>query len=170
MTVRFCLFSGSPARTEEPRGIPMGYTVVLLIIILTLRFALGYRRHPIPYDVLKVPKASFVTARWLSAGFIIIPLTLLVYPFLQRFHVPPPFRWLEASLRWLEAPLPVGILFCVPGLVVIHRLRAELETRGNQAKPVMAWLDRGVLAGWIAGGLVIVNWIFAIALMLPLFQ
>jgi hypothetical protein len=145
----------------------MGLAVVLFIIFLTLRFALGYRRSPIPYDALKVPKARFVTARWLSLGFIIIPLTMMVYPFLQRFHAPPAFRWLEAPLRWLEAPLPVGVLFCVPGLFVIHKLRAELEIRGNQAKPVMAWLDRGVLAGWIAGGLVIVNWLMAIAMVLP---
>jgi hypothetical protein len=106
---------------------------------------------PIPYDALKVSKAAIVTARLLSAGFLVAPLTALIHPFLY----------------WLNAPLPFGVGFCVPGLIVIHELRGRLETRGNQAKPVMAWLDRGVLAGWVAGGSAIIWWFFATLPLLP---
>jgi hypothetical protein len=120
----------------------MLFVLFATAVVLTLRFGLGCLKMPIPYDALKVSKAAIVTARLLSAGFLVPPLPGLVAPFLY----------------WLNAPLPFGVLFCVPGLLVIHRLRGRLEIRGNQAKPVMAWLDRGVLAGWVAGGSAIVWW------------
>jgi hypothetical protein len=46
-------------------------------------------------------------------------------------------------------------------------LRRDLEIRGNQAKPLMAWLDRGVVAGWTALGLDVVVWFFTTLPLLP---
>jgi hypothetical protein len=125
--------------------------VTLVVVVLSLRFGLGGWRLPVPYDVLKVSKAGMVTARVLSAGFLAVPLMALANPFLHG----------------LDAPLPFGVLFCIPGLIAVHRLRMGLEARGNQAKPVMAWLDRGVLAGWTALGLAIVGWFFTTLPLLP---
>jgi len=65
----------------------------------------------------------------------------------------------SSLIRLLIDPLPLGVLFCVPGLVVIHRIRAHLETQENSAKPAMAWLDRCVLAGWSALCLGFLWWI-----------
>jgi hypothetical protein len=128
-----------------------GFGFVLLLVILWTRFGLGCLRLNIPYDVLKVSRSHILSTRLMSAGFLVVALAGLANP----------------VLHLLEAPLPLGALFCAPGLIAIHRLRRQLETRGNPAKPVMAWLDRGVLAGWTALCCGVVWWFLATLPLLP---
>jgi hypothetical protein len=127
-----------------------GFGFALIVIVLWLRFGLGCLHLRIPYDVLKISKGGIVSARLLSAGFLASPLAFLASPFLNVFG----------------APFLIGGLFCAPGLIAIHRLRSRLEIRGNQAKPVMAWLDRGVVAGWTALCSAVVWWLFTTLLLL----
>jgi hypothetical protein len=113
----------------------LGFTAV--VIILWARFALGSMNLGIPLHSLQLSSGRIIWTRLLSAGFLVVaPAANLVST--------------SPVLRLLIDPLPLGVLFCVPGLVAIHRLRAHLETQGSPAKPAMAWLDRGVLAGWSA--------------------
>jgi hypothetical protein len=144
---QFQLFSGGLSW-----GDPMfGFGFAVLLVILWARFGLGCLKLDIPYDVLKVSRGRIVSTRLLSVGFLMVALAALANPF---FHLP-------------QEPLPLGVLFCAPGLIAIHRLRRHLETRGNQAKPAMAWLDRGVVAGWTALCSDVVWWFFATLPMLP---
>src|SRR5262245_18220916 len=109
-----------------------GIGFALLVIILWARFALGCMNLDIPHDL---PRSRIVSTRLLSAGFLGVVLATLadLVPALGTVH---------------GLLLPHGVLLCAPGLIAIHRLRAHLDTLGGRAKPVMAWLDRGVLAGW----------------------
>jgi hypothetical protein len=111
----------------------LGFTVV--VIVLWVRFALGSINLDVPLDALQLSRRCVIRTRLLSAGFLVSGLA-------------PNVVFTSTLVRMLIDPLPFGILFCVPGLVAIRRLRAHLETQGNPAKPAMAWLDRGVLAGW----------------------
>jgi amino acid permease len=131
-----------------------GSVLALVVIVLWVRFALGCMKLDIPYDLLEVSPNRIVLTRVLSAGFLVVVLAAQASPLLALRS--PPSQDLLL--------LPLAVLFCAPGLVAIHRLRAHLETRGGQAKPVMAWLDRGVLAGWSAVCFGVLWW----ALTLPL--
>jgi len=113
----------------------LGFTVV--VIILWVRFALGSIKLDVPLDALQLSRGRIIWTRLLSGGFLVAALA-------------PNVVSLSSLARQLIDPLPLGVLFCVPGLVAIRRLRAHLETQGNSAKTAMAWLDRGVLAGWSA--------------------
>ena len=86
----------------------------------------------------------------MSVGFLVVGLAALASP-------APALT--SHAIRLLVDPLPLGVLFCVPGLIAIHRLRAHLETQGNQAKPMMAWLDCGIVAGWSAVSLGVLWWL-----------
>jgi hypothetical protein len=113
----------------------LGFAVV--VIVLWLRFALGSMKLDVPLDSLQLSGGRIIWTRLLSAGFLVAALA-------------PNLVSTSSPVRLLIDPLPLGVLFCMPGLVSIHRLRTHLETQGNPAKPAMAWLDRGVLAGWSA--------------------
>jgi len=132
-----------------------GSVLALVVIVLWARFALGCMKLHIPYDLLEVSPSRIILTRVLSAGFLVVVLAAQASPLLALRSSP------SQDLLLL---LPLAVLFCAPGLVAIHRLRAHLETRGGQAKPVMAWLDRGVLAGWSAVCFGVLWW----ALTLPL--
>jgi hypothetical protein len=123
----------------------IGFTVV--VVILWVRFALGSLKLDVPLDSLQLPRRRIIWTRLLSVGFLLVALAL---------NLPST----SSLVRLLIDPLPLGILFCVPGLVAIHRLRTHLETQGNPAKPAMAWLDRGVLAGYSALCLGFLWWLF----------
>jgi len=132
----------------------LGFTVV--VIVLWVRFALGSIKLHVPLGSLQLSRGRIMWTRLLSAGFLVAWLAPNV-----------------ASRTSLDSlfidPLPLGVLFCVPGLVAIHRLRAHLETQGNPAKPAMAWLDHGVLAGWSALCLGFLWWVlFYLPSRLPL--
>jgi len=132
----------------------LGFTVV--VIVLWVRFALGSIKLHVPLDSLQLSRGRIIWARLLSAGFLVAALAPNIVP-------------TSSLTRLLIDPIPLGVLLCVPGLVVVHRLRAHLETQGNSAKPAMAWLDRGVLAGWSALCLGFLWWIlFFIPGQLPL--
>jgi hypothetical protein len=128
-----------------------GLGFALLLVVLWARFALGCLRLDIPYDLLKLSKIRIVSTRLMSAGFLMVALLALASPFLNV----------------LQLGLPLAVLLCAPGIIAVHRLRRHLETQGNRAKPVMAWLDRGLVAGWTAlcGGVVL--WFFATLPLLP---
>ncbi len=128
-----------------------GFGFALILIVLWARFGLGGLKLDIPYNSLALSRSRVVSTRLLSAGFLVVALAALANPVLHS----------------LERPLPLGVLFCAPGLIAIHRLRGHLEIRGNQAKPVMAWLDRGVVAGWTALCAGVVWWFFATLPLLP---
>jgi hypothetical protein len=132
----------------------LGFTVV--VIILWVRFALGSIKLHVPLDSLQLSRGRITWTRLLSAGFLVAGLAPNVVS--------------TSSLnRLLIDPLPLGVLFCVPGLVAIHRLRAHLETQRNPAKAAMVWLDRGVLAGWSALCLGFLWWVlFYLPSRLPL--
>jgi hypothetical protein len=137
-----------------------GFGFAALVIILWVRFALGGLKLDVPLDSLQVSSSRVMWTRLLSIGFLVVAFAALasVAPALTS-----PF------VRLLVDPLPLGVMLCVPGLVAIHRLRAHLETQGNHAKPAMAWLDRGVLAGWSALCLCVLWWLlFSLPSQLPL--
>ena len=113
----------------------LGFAVV--VIVLWVRFALSSIKLDVPLDSLQLSRRGIALTRLLSAGFLVAALA-------------PSVASTSSLVRLLMDPLPLGVLFCVPGLVAIQRLRAHLETQGNSAKAAMAWLDRGVLAGWSA--------------------
>jgi hypothetical protein len=113
----------------------LGFTLV--VIVLWARFALGSMKLDVPLDSLQLSRGRTIWTRLLSVGFLVAALA-------------PNVVSTSSLVRLLIDPLPLGVLFCVPGLLAIHRLRAHLETQGNPAKPAMAWLDRGILAGWSA--------------------
>src|SRR5262245_34257253 len=117
----------------------LGTGFALVVIVLWARFGLGCMKLEIPYDLLEVSRSRIVSTRFLSAGFLVVVLAALASPLLA-----------VRSSPVQDLLVPLGVLFCAPGLIAIHRLRAHLETRGGRAKPAMAWLDRGVLAGWSA--------------------
>jgi len=96
-------------------------------------------------DSLHLSRGRIIRTRLLSVGFLVAALA--------------PNMSTSSLNRLLIDPIPLGVLFCVPGLVVVHRLRAHLETQGNSAKLAMAWLDRGVIAGWSALCLGFLWWI-----------
>jgi hypothetical protein len=126
----------------------------LLVVVLWARFGLGCMKLDIPYDLLGVSRSRIVSTRWLSAGFLVVVLAALatLVPALGPVH---------------DLLLLLGVISCAPGLIAIHRLRAHLETRGGRARPVMAWLDRGLLAGWCAVGFGVIYWALAILPFLP---
>jgi hypothetical protein len=113
----------------------LGFTLV--VIVLWVRFALSSMKLDVPLDSVQLTRGRIIWTRLLSAGFLVAALA-------------PNMMSTSSLVRLLIDPLPLGVLFCVPGLLAIHRLKAHLETQGNPAKPAMAWLDRGVLAGWSA--------------------
>jgi hypothetical protein len=132
----------------------LGFTAV--VIILWARFTLGSMKLDVPLDTLQLSRGRIVWTRLLSTGFLVVALAANLAS-------------TSPVVRLLIDPLPLGVLFCVPGLVAIHRLRAHLETQGNPAKPAMAWIDRGVLAGWSALCLGLLWWlIFSLPSQLPL--
>src|SRR5262245_51603419 len=100
----------------------------------------------VPLDSLRLSRGRIIWTRLLSTGFLAVALAANLAS-------------TSPVVRLLVDPLPLGVLFCLPGLVAIHRLRAHLETQGNPAKPAMAWLDRGVLAGWSALCLGFLCWV-----------
>jgi len=99
---------------------------------------------------LELSRGRILSTRLLSVGFLVVGLAALA-------SLAPALT--SRSIRLLVDPLPLGALFCVPSLIAVHRLRAHLETQGNQAKPMMAWLDRGVVAGWSAVSLGVLWWL-----------
>jgi hypothetical protein len=126
----------------------------LLVVVLWARFGLGCMKLDIPYDLLGVSRSRIVSTRWLSVGFLVVVLAALAT--------------LVPALGSMRQPLLLlGVLSCAPGLIAIHRLRAHLETRGGRARPVMAWLDRGLLAGWSAVGFGVIFWGLAVLPFLP---
>jgi hypothetical protein len=134
----------------------LGTGFALVVIVLCARFGLGCMKLDIPYDLLEVSRSRIVSTRFLSAGFLVVVLAALASPL-------PALKSSPAH----DLLLPLAVLFCAPGLVAIHRLRAHLETRRGQAKPAMAWLDRGVLAGWSAVAFGILWWLFSSLPFLP---
>src|SRR5215470_17860991 len=130
--------------------------LALVVIVLWARFGLGCMKLDIPYDLLEVSPSRIVSTRVLSASFLVVVLAALASPLLA-ISSSPAYNLL----------LPLAVLLCAPGLVAIHRLRAHLETRGGRAKPVMAWLDRGVLAGWSAVCFGVLWWAFSTLSFLP---
>jgi hypothetical protein len=133
-----------------------GIGLALVVIVLWARFALGRMKLDIPYDLLELSPSRLVSTRVLSAGFLVVALAALASPLLALRSFPAK-----------DLLLPLAVLFCAPGLVAIHGLRAHLETRGGQAKPVMAWLDRGVVAGWTAVCFGVLSWAFSTLWLLP---
>jgi len=125
----------------------LGTGFALVVIVLWARFGLGCMKLEIPHDVLDVSRSRIISTRFLSAGFLVVALAALA-----PVH---------------ELLVPLGVLFCAPGLIAIHRLRAHLERGGGRAKPAMAWLDRGVLAGWSAVCFGILWWAFSTLPLLP---
>jgi hypothetical protein len=131
-----------------------------IVIILWARFALGSLNLNVPVDSLQISSNRIIWIRLLSSGFLVVALAVLanLVPVLT-----------SPVVRLLVDPLPLEIIFCIPGLIAIRRLRAHLETQGNQAKPLMLWLDRGVLAGWSALCLGLFWWLlFSLPTRLPL--
>jgi hypothetical protein len=136
----------------------LGFTAI--VIILWARFALASLKLDVPIESLQLSRGRILATRLLSTGFLVVGLAALAS---QASALT------SRAVRLLVDPLPLGVLFCVPGLIAIHRLRAHLETQGNQAKPMMAWLDRGVVAGWSAVSLGVLWWLlFALPGHLPL--
>jgi len=133
-----------------------GSVLTLVVIVLWARFGLGCMKLDIPYDLLEVSPSRIVSTRISSAGFLVVALAALASPLLAL-----------SSFPAHNLLLPLAVLLCAPGLVAIHRLRAHLETRGGRAKPVMAWLDRGVLAGWSAVCFGVLSWAFSTLSFLP---
>jgi hypothetical protein len=132
----------------------IGFTVV--VIVLWVRFALGSIKLDGPLDSLQLSHGRILWARLLSTGFLVAGLA-------------PNVVATSSPVRLLIDPLPLGVLFCLPGLVAVRRLRVHLDTQGNLAKPAMAWLDRGVLAGWSALCLGFLWWaLFYLPSRLPL--
>ena len=132
----------------------LGFTVV--VMVLWVRFALAPMKLDVSLDSLHLSRGRIIWTRLLSVGFLVAALA-------------PNMVSTSSLTRVLIDPIPLGVLFCVPGLVVVHRLRAHLETQGNSAKPAMAWLDRGVLAGWSTLCLGFLWWIlFFLPSRLPL--
>ena len=119
-----------------------GVGFAAVVIILWVRFALGSLKLDVPIESLELSRGRILSTRLLSVGFLVVGLAALA-------SLAPALT--SRSIRLLVDPLPLGALFCVPSLIAVHRLRAHLETQGNQAKPMMAWLDRGVVAGWERG-------------------
>ena len=122
----------------------LGFTLV--VIIFWVRFALSSMNLDVPLGSVQLTRGRIIWTRLLSAGFLVAALA-------------PNVMSTSSHVRLLIEPFPLGVLFCVPGLLAIHRLRAHLETQGNPAKPAMAWLDRGVLAGWSALCLSVLCWV-----------
>jgi hypothetical protein len=133
-----------------------GTGFALLVIVLWARFGLGCMKLDIPYELLEVSPSRIISIRFLSAGFLVVVLAALANP-LPALRSSPAYDLL----------VPLGVLFSAPGLIAIHRLRAHLETRGGRAKPAMAWLDRGVLAGWSAVCFGVLWWLFSTLPLLP---
>jgi|SRR5262245_39653988 len=131
-----------------------GIGFALVVIVLWARFGLGCMKLDIPYDLLGVSRSRIASTRLLSAGFLVVVLAAFA-------NLVPALRSVHGLL------LPLGVLCCAPGLIAIHRLRGHLETRGGRARPVMAWLDRGVLAGWSAVGFGLLWWALATLPFLP---
>jgi len=133
-----------------------GTGFALVVIVLWARFGLGCMNLDIPFDLLGVSRSRIVSTRLLSAGFLVVVLAALasLMPALKSFPAH-------------DLLVPLGVLFCAPGLIAIHRLRAHLETRGGRAKPAMAWLDRGVLAGWSAVCFGVLWWALSTLPLLP---
>ena len=134
----------------------MFVVLALVVIVLWARFGLGCMKLDIPYDLLEVSPSRIVSTRILSASFLVVALAALASPLLA----------LSSSPAY-NLLLPIAVLLCAPGLIAIHRLRAHFETRGGRAKPVMAWLDRGVLAGWTAVCFGVLWWAFSTLSFLP---
>src|SRR5262245_40678759 len=132
----------------------LGTGFALVVIVLWVRFGLGCMKLEIPHDLLDVSRSRIISTRFLSAGFLTVVLAALASPALT-------------SSPAHELLVPLGVLFCAPGLIAIHRLRAHLRRGGGQAKPTMAWLDRGVLAGWSAVCFGILWWAFSTLPLLP---
>ena len=122
----------------------LGFTLV--VIILWVRFALRSMTLDVPLESVQLTHGRIIATRLLSVGFVVAALA-------------PNLAYVSSLFRLLIDPLPLGVLFCVPGLLAIRRLRAHPETQGNPAKPAMAWLDRGVLAGWSALCLSVLCWV-----------
>ena len=99
----------------------LGFTVV--VIVLWVRFALGSIKLDGSLDSLQLTRGRIIWTRLLSTGFLVAGLA-------------PNVVSTSSPVRLFIDPLPLGVLFCVPGLVAIRRLRAHLETRGNPAKPI----------------------------------
>jgi|APPan5920702856_1055754.scaffolds.fasta_scaffold121852_2 hypothetical protein len=127
-----------------------GVGFAAVVIILWVRFALGSLKLDVPIESLELSRGRILSTRLLSVGFLVVGLAALA-------SLAPALT--SRSIRLLVDPLPLGALFCVPSLIAVHRLRAHLETQGNQAKPMMAWLDRGVVAGWSAVSLGVLWWL-----------
>jgi hypothetical protein len=125
-----------------------GLGFALVVIVLWVRFGLGCLKLDIPFDLLDVSRGRIISTRLLSAGFLLVALAALAAP---------------------TSPVlvPLGVLFCVPGLIAIHKVRAHVETRGGRAKPMMEWLDRGVLAGWSAVCFGVLWWALSTLPFLP---
>jgi len=123
-----------------------GLGFALVVIVLWVRFGLGCLKMDIPFDLLDVSRGRIISTRLLSAGFLLVVLAALA-------------NFIPASASPVLVLL--GVLFCVPGLIAIHTLRAHLETRGGRAKPMMEWLDRGVLAGWSAVCFGVLWWVLS---------
>jgi len=133
-----------------------GTGFALVVIVLWARFGLGCMNLDIPFDLLGVSRSRIVSTRLLSAGFLVVVLAALA-------SLMPALKSSPAH----DLLVPLGVLFCAPGLIAIHRLRAHLETRGGRAKPAMAWLDRGVLAGWSAVCFGVLWWALSTLPLLP---
>jgi hypothetical protein len=116
----------------------LGFGFALVVIVLWARFAFGHTNLDAPFESQEALRNRIIFTRVLSIGFVLVAVAALASPALALTS--PLYHWL----------VPLGVLFCIPGLVAVHRLRAHLETRGGPAKPAMAWLDREILAGWSA--------------------
>src|SRR5215469_2466403 len=134
-----------------------GFGFALVVIILWGRFAFGNVNLDIPSDLQKELRDRIMSTKLFSTGFLMVALAALVSSALV--FTSPIYYWL----------VPLAVLICVPGLIAIHRLRAYLETSGGRAKPAMAWLDRGVLAGWSAVIFGILSWGLTTLPFLPSF-
>ena len=134
----------------------LGGGFALVVIVLWVRFALGCMKLDIPYDLLDVSRSRIISTRFLSAGFLAVVLAAFASPLAALTSSPAH-----------DLLVPLAVLLCTPGLVMIHRLRAHLETRGGKAKPAMAWLDRGVVAGWSAVCFGVLWWLFSTLPFLP---
>jgi hypothetical protein len=126
----------------------LGFTLV--VIVLWARFALGSMKLDVPLDSLQLSRGRTIWTRLLSVGFLVAALA-------------PNVVSTSSLVRLLIDPLPLGVLFCVPGLLAIHRLRAHLETQGNPAKPAMACMARSWHSRRLERAL---SWLSLVALVL----
>ncbi len=130
----------------------MGSVILIVILYMWIKFIRRVGENKRLLNQLSIDPTLATRSGYLSVGF-------LVATAISAFPIGP--------IRYLLVPVPIVILFCVPGVIALAKLGLRFERAGtDKAKPAKDWVDSGKIAGWVTIGFCVIQWVFSLAPLL----